>query len=366
MVSARIAIRSQTLLSSCTHCGAQYQLDDKMLGKKARCKACAKLFVLTPAEPEVSLQDVEPPRRTGSTAQLRPVQQQEAWSDDPLDALASAAIESGSDMAPTRSSSYAAPAPSPRSRPHDDDEDSDRRRPKRMAKGAVGSMITGIFSGVCALLGIILGVVAMVIAYENQDAFVVTGLIAIFLLGVAAILGMIAVANANSATRAIRRARHPLDGKSQASIATIVGGIALVATLIMFVSGGVWLGKNPDATSFTQVVNAEGKVVDVESDGDGDKPSEEEMREAVDAGAAGAALMVSCGFGLVAFAAFGFWLWMLIDCCTKEFPGSSDKTMWILVIVLVGAIGALIYLIAGRPNAIKKNQGRGRHRQEYA
>ena len=43
------------------------------------------------------------------------------------------------------------------------------------------------------------------------------------------------------------------------------------------------------------------------------------------------------------------WIWMLIDCVTKEPSEGNDKIVWILVIVLVGTLGALIYLIARRP-----------------
>ncbi|EKD76688.1 MAG: hypothetical protein ACD_43C00021G0003 [uncultured bacterium] len=51
-------------------------------------------------------------------------------------------------------------------------------------------------------------------------------------------------------------------------------------------------------------------------------------------------------------AMFGFvitmlvvWILMLVDCLQREFPKSDDKTMWTLVIVLTGWIGALVYYI---------------------
>jgi divalent metal cation (Fe/Co/Zn/Cd) transporter len=40
------------------------------------------------------------------------------------------------------------------------------------------------------------------------------------------------------------------------------------------------------------------------------------------------------------------WLWMLLDCLRHE--NERDKVVWILVIVLAGVIGALIYLFARR------------------
>jgi len=38
-----------------------------------------------------------------------------------------------------------------------------------------------------------------------------------------------------------------------------------------------------------------------------------------------------------------FWIVMLVDAATRKFKESSDKIMWILIIVLVGWLGALIY-----------------------
>lgn len=63
-------------------------------------------------------------------------------------------------------------------------------------------------------------------------------------------------------------------------------------------------------------------------------------------GLAGAALwmLVSCGIlGTL------FWIWMLVDCATKEPSEGSDKIVWILVILCTHGLGALIYLLARRP-----------------
>lgn len=49
-----------------------------------------------------------------------------------------------------------------------------------------------------------------------------------------------------------------------------------------------------------------------------------------------------------------FWVWMIIDCATKEPSGGNDKLIWILVIVFTHWIGALIYLLARRPKRIKQ------------
>lgn len=55
----------------------------------------------------------------------------------------------------------------------------------------------------------------------------------------------------------------------------------------------------------------------------------------------------------LALALLGFWLWMLIDCATKEPDQGNNKIVWILVIVLAGWIGALIYFFARRPERIR-------------
>jgi hypothetical protein len=50
------------------------------------------------------------------------------------------------------------------------------------------------------------------------------------------------------------------------------------------------------------------------------------------------ALMMLLALGLTAL-----WIWMLVDVIKREFPQPNDKTTWILVVVLAGQIGALIY-----------------------
>ena len=47
-----------------------------------------------------------------------------------------------------------------------------------------------------------------------------------------------------------------------------------------------------------------------------------------------------------------FWIWMIVDCATKEPSEGNDKIVWILVIALALFIGALIYFFARRPKRI--------------
>ena len=51
----------------------------------------------------------------------------------------------------------------------------------------------------------------------------------------------------------------------------------------------------------------------------------------------------------------GLWIWMIVDCATNEPSEGNDKLVWMLVIVLTHWIGALIYLIARRPQRIAQH-----------
>ena len=50
-------------------------------------------------------------------------------------------------------------------------------------------------------------------------------------------------------------------------------------------------------------------------------------------------------FGLLFLA---FWIWMLIDCVRNKALSDNERIVWTLVIVFTHALGALIYLLAGR------------------
>ena len=56
--------------------------------------------------------------------------------------------------------------------------------------------------------------------------------------------------------------------------------------------------------------------------------------------------------GMFALAALAFWIWMLVDCATKENAG-NDKIVWFLLIFFLGFIGALIYFFVRRSNRPK-------------
>jgi len=54
------------------------------------------------------------------------------------------------------------------------------------------------------------------------------------------------------------------------------------------------------------------------------------------------------------FVPVAFWIWSIVDCATKEPSEGNDKLIWILIIVLTGWIGSLIYLLVRRPQRIKE------------
>ncbi len=48
-----------------------------------------------------------------------------------------------------------------------------------------------------------------------------------------------------------------------------------------------------------------------------------------------------------------FWVWMLVDCATKEPDQGNDKVVWILVILFTHWVGALLYFLIRRPERIR-------------
>jgi hypothetical protein len=52
-------------------------------------------------------------------------------------------------------------------------------------------------------------------------------------------------------------------------------------------------------------------------------------------------------FGLLFLVASAFWLWMLIDCLTSALP-STEKLVWVLVILFTHLLGAVLYFAIAR------------------
>ena len=41
---------------------------------------------------------------------------------------------------------------------------------------------------------------------------------------------------------------------------------------------------------------------------------------------------------------FLFWIWMIYECMTRE-PNSTEKIMWLLLVVFAPVVGSLIYFL---------------------
>lgn len=58
-------------------------------------------------------------------------------------------------------------------------------------------------------------------------------------------------------------------------------------------------------------------------------------------------------FGLIILAMTVLWVYAIVDIAKSEFEG-DNKMVWLLIVILVGFIGALIYFIVGREKKIPK------------
>ena len=57
-------------------------------------------------------------------------------------------------------------------------------------------------------------------------------------------------------------------------------------------------------------------------------------------------------FTALVLGAIVFWVFMIVECATKEPAEGNDKLIWILIIIFTGWIGALIYYFVRRPQRI--------------
>lgn len=58
-------------------------------------------------------------------------------------------------------------------------------------------------------------------------------------------------------------------------------------------------------------------------------------------------LLILLGIAAAIFL-FVFWIRMIIDCAKRNFRGENEKVVWILVIALLGVLGAAVYYFAVR------------------
>ena len=56
--------------------------------------------------------------------------------------------------------------------------------------------------------------------------------------------------------------------------------------------------------------------------------------------------------GIMALATI-FWIWVIIDCLTKEPSEGNDKLAWLIFIIAMPPIGAIVYYVVRRPERVK-------------
>jgi len=61
--------------------------------------------------------------------------------------------------------------------------------------------------------------------------------------------------------------------------------------------------------------------------------------------------IVSILIFILVILAIVFWIFMIVDAAQREFKQENDKVLWILIVVLTGIIGAIIYyFMIKKPN----------------
>lgn len=67
----------------------------------------------------------------------------------------------------------------------------------------------------------------------------------------------------------------------------------------------------------------------------------------------GISLFFLCGIAAIAILSTLFWLWMIVDCATHESSDSSNKIVWLLIIIFTHLLGAILYYFIRRPERIR-------------
>ena len=66
-------------------------------------------------------------------------------------------------------------------------------------------------------------------------------------------------------------------------------------------------------------------------------------------------------FLTVGIAAFGFWIWAIVDIvkvADDSMFRAGDRLIWVLVVVFTHVIGAIIYVVVGRPGPATRTDPR--------
>ena len=121
------------------------------------------------------------------------------------------------------------------------------------------------------------------------------------------------------------------------SIKGLVAGLGVAALTVIGVACGSGESSTTPAanSSATFIENASGNTV---------APQEPDTESGISWFSLIAA--VSVGLGVLGTI---FWVWMLVDCATKEPDEGNSKVVWTLIIVFTHLIGAALYFFVRRP-----------------
>lgn len=75
----------------------------------------------------------------------------------------------------------------------------------------------------------------------------------------------------------------------------------------------------------------------------------------MDAGANFLGILCFLPFLLIGLLGTVFWVWMLVDCLTKEPSTGNDKIVWAIVILVTHLLGAALYFFIRRPQRISEH-----------
>jgi hypothetical protein len=60
-------------------------------------------------------------------------------------------------------------------------------------------------------------------------------------------------------------------------------------------------------------------------------------------------MLCSIPGGVISLLGTVFWIWMLVECLTKESSEGNDKLIWALVIFFLPCVGSALYFFIRRP-----------------
>jgi len=86
-----------------------------------------------------------------------------------------------------------------------------------------------------------------------------------------------------------------------------------------------------------------GKVLAASSDYTYDYSTLDSGAAAAATGLSGVMIVVWCCVMIVSLAFTAFWIWMIVDVIKRTEAELPDKTMWIVLVILLGPIGAVVY-----------------------